>query len=101
MCVVGWSLNKGSVIGLDNTPGQKVYGVWLVGSCQNTIYQTKDSETAKEIIFKREKALTIFHLMQGQIWSLWSSGAASHVLGTQYKNKVMQEQTEYGFGPLH
>lgn len=80
----GWSLNKGSVIGLDNTPGQKVCGVWLVGSCQNTIYQTKDSETAEEIIFKREKALTIFHLMQGQIWSLWSSGAASHVLGTKY-----------------
>ncbi len=76
VCVDGWSLNKGSVIGL----GQ-ICGVWLVGSCQNIIYQTEDSETAEEIIFKRGKAVAIFHLMQGQIWSLWSSGAASHELG--------------------
>lgn len=62
----GWSLNKGSVTGLAKTLGQGVCGVWLVDSCQNTIYQAEKSETAEEIIFKREKALTIFNLY---IWA--------------------------------
>lgn len=101
MCVDGWRLNIGSVIGLDKIVGQWVCGVRLVDSCQNIIYQAEDSETAEEVIFKREKVLTIFHLTQGQIWSLWSSGAASHVLGTRYKNKVMEEQKESGSGLLN
>lgn len=48
----------------------------------------------EEIIFKGKMALTIFHIMQWQIWSFSSSDAASHVLGTQYKKKVSEEQKE-------
>lgn len=49
MCVDGLSL---IIIGLDKTVGHRVYGVWLAGSCQNTIYQAEDSGTRRKSFLK-------------------------------------------------
>lgn len=49
MCVDGLSL---IIIGLDKTLGLGVCGVWLVGSCQNTICQSEDSETQRKSFLK-------------------------------------------------